>query len=142
MEVVHPRCAGIDVSKRDAKVCVRVAGRGRRGTQQTVTTWGATTNRILALREQLVAEQVTCAVMEATGDLAPTRCLICGAMLAGRADQRYCGHARRQAAHRRRTTPAQPPAPPLPTPSTRHAHTVYECDTCGQRLAGEQWCPA
>jgi transposase len=27
MEVVHGRCAGVDVSKRDAKVCVRVAGR-------------------------------------------------------------------------------------------------------------------
>ena len=26
MEVVHPRCAGIDVSKRDAKVCVRIQG--------------------------------------------------------------------------------------------------------------------
>ena len=30
MEVIHPRCAGIDVSKRDAKVCVRVQGRGRK----------------------------------------------------------------------------------------------------------------
>ena len=26
MEVMHSRCAGMDVSKRDAKVCVRVAG--------------------------------------------------------------------------------------------------------------------
>ena len=24
MEVMHPRCAGLDLSKRDAKVCVRV----------------------------------------------------------------------------------------------------------------------
>ena len=68
MEVVHPRCAGIDISKKDAKVCVRVAGRGRRGTAQTVTTWGATTNQVLALREHLIAERVTLAVMEATGD--------------------------------------------------------------------------
>ena len=29
MEVIHPRCAGIDVSKKDAKVCVRIQGRGR-----------------------------------------------------------------------------------------------------------------
>ena len=28
MEVVHGRCAGLDISKRDAKVCVRVAGAG------------------------------------------------------------------------------------------------------------------
>jgi transposase len=68
MEVVHARCAGLDISKRDAKVCVRIAGAGRRGTQQTVTTWGATTNQILALRAALVEHQVTCAVMEATGD--------------------------------------------------------------------------
>jgi hypothetical protein len=33
MEVVHPRCAGMDVSKKDAKVCVRVAGAGRRKRQ-------------------------------------------------------------------------------------------------------------
>jgi hypothetical protein len=30
VEVVHARCAGLDISKRDAKVCVRVAGAGRR----------------------------------------------------------------------------------------------------------------
>ena len=30
MEIVHPRCAGIVVSKRDATVCVRVPGAGRR----------------------------------------------------------------------------------------------------------------
>ncbi|QCO97180.1 IS110 family transposase [Arthrobacter sp. 24S4-2] len=68
MEVVHGRCAGLDVSKKDAKVCVRVAGVGRRKTVETVTTWGSTTNQVLALREHLIAEQVTCAVMEATGD--------------------------------------------------------------------------
>lgn len=56
------------MSKRDAKVCVRVAGKGRRATQQTVTTWGATTNDVLGLREHLIAERVTLAVMEATGD--------------------------------------------------------------------------
>src|SRR5665811_1212277 len=32
------------------------------------TTWGATTNRILALREHLIDARVTCAVMEATSD--------------------------------------------------------------------------
>ena len=48
MEIVHSRCAGIDVSKRDAKVCVRVAGMGRRKTVERVRTWGSTTNAILA----------------------------------------------------------------------------------------------
>ncbi len=68
MEVVHARCAGLDISKKDAKVCVRVAGAGRRKTVETVTTWGSMTNRVLALRDHLVTERVTCAVMEATGD--------------------------------------------------------------------------
>ena len=68
MDVVHPRCAGLDVSKRDAKVCVRVAGGGRAGGTSTVTTWGSVTSQVLALREHLIAEQVTLAVMEATGD--------------------------------------------------------------------------
>jgi len=68
MEVIHSRCAGMDVSKRDAKVCIRVAGRGRRKTVETVRTWAATTNQILALREHLLAEQVSLVVMEATGD--------------------------------------------------------------------------
>jgi transposase len=68
MEVVHGRCAGLDISKKDAKVCVRVAGAGRRKTTETVVTWGSTTNQVLALREHLVAEHITCAVMEATGD--------------------------------------------------------------------------
>jgi len=68
MEVVHPRCAGLDVSKRDAKVCVRVAGSGRAAATSTVSTWGAVTNQVLALREHLVAQQVTLVVMEATGD--------------------------------------------------------------------------
>ena len=68
MEVTHPRCAGIDVSKKDAKVCVRVQGSGRRPTKVTVTTWGAMSNQILTLREHLIDENVTCVVVESTGD--------------------------------------------------------------------------
>jgi len=68
MEVVHGRCAGLDISKKDAKVCVRVAGAGRRKTVETVTTWGSMTNQVLALREHLIEQRVTCVVMEATSD--------------------------------------------------------------------------
>lgn len=68
MDVIHPRCAGVDVSKRDAKVCVRIAGTGRARAKSTVTTWGSVTNQVLALRDHLMAEQVTLVVMEATGD--------------------------------------------------------------------------
>ncbi len=47
------------MSKRDAKVCIRIAGAGRAGATSTVTTWGAVTNRVLALRDHLIAQQVT-----------------------------------------------------------------------------------
>jgi len=73
MEVVHPRCAGVDVSKRDAKVCVRVAGRGPAKTRSTVTTWSSVTNQVLALRDHLIDEQVTLVVMEAVLTFHPTR---------------------------------------------------------------------
>ncbi len=68
MEVVHPRCAGIGISKKDAKVCVRIAGAGRRKAAETVTTWGSMTGQILALRDHLAAQGVTCVVMEPAGD--------------------------------------------------------------------------
>lgn len=47
---------------------VRIQGRGSRRTASTVTTWGAMTNQILALREHLIEQKVTCVVMEATSD--------------------------------------------------------------------------
>ncbi len=68
MDFVHYRCAGLDVSKRDVKVCVRVQQPTQARAQTKVTTWGSTTNQILALREHLVQEQVTLVVMEATSD--------------------------------------------------------------------------
>jgi transposase len=68
MDIVHERAVGIDISKRDAKVCLRVPG-PRAGTYtSTVTTWGATTGQILDLRAFLEREHVTTVVMEATSD--------------------------------------------------------------------------
>lgn len=68
MEVIHPKCAGMDISKQDAKVCIRIAGAGRRKTVETVTTWSSMTNQILALRDYLIEQKITCVVMEATSD--------------------------------------------------------------------------
>jgi transposase len=68
MDIVHDRAVGMDISKRDAKVCLRVPG-ARAGTYtSTVTTWGATTRQILELRDFLEHEHVTTVVMEATSD--------------------------------------------------------------------------
>lgn len=68
MDIVHERAVGMDISKRDAKVCLRLPGQ-RAGTYiSTVTTWGATTGQILELRDVLEREHVTTVVMEATSD--------------------------------------------------------------------------
>lgn len=68
MEVLHPRCAGLDLSKKDAKVCVRVVPPGRVRARAEVSTWSSMPADILALRDFLTEQQITCAVMEATGD--------------------------------------------------------------------------
>jgi transposase len=68
VEVMHRRCGGIDIGKKSAKVCVRVQGTGSRATSTEVTDWGAMTRDILGLREYLVAQQVSCVLMESTSD--------------------------------------------------------------------------
>ena len=66
MDVIHPRCCGMDISKRDAKVCVRVQDGGNVRTR--VTTWSSLSSQILKLADHLRDQQVTLVVMEATGD--------------------------------------------------------------------------
>ena len=68
MEVLHPRCAGLDVSKKDVKVCVRVVPAGRACAKTQVSTWSSMPAEVLKLRDYLIEEAVTCVVMEATGD--------------------------------------------------------------------------
>ncbi|MGW2932109.1 hypothetical protein ACWDA7_09605 [Streptomyces sp. NPDC001156] len=69
MDVLHERCAGLDISKKDAKACVRTPSTKRRGSFTTeTTTWGSTTNAVLALRDHLLAARVTLVVIEATSD--------------------------------------------------------------------------
>jgi hypothetical protein len=68
VEVVVQRCAGIDVSKRDGKVCVRLQGRGSRRTSSVVTTWSSSMPSILRLRDKLVQDGVELVVMESTSD--------------------------------------------------------------------------
>lgn len=68
MDVVYERSVGMDISKRDVKVAVRVPGK-RKGTYSTsVTTWGATVPRILELIEFLESQNVSTVVMESTSD--------------------------------------------------------------------------
>ena len=69
MELLHQRCAGLDIGKKDLKACVRTPNpSGKRSRRQEIRTFATTTNALLELRDWLVAEKVTLVVMEATGD--------------------------------------------------------------------------
>jgi transposase len=69
VDVLHERCAALDIGKKDLKACVRTPSpSGRRSRRQEVRTYATTTNALLELRDWLVAEQVTLVVLEATGD--------------------------------------------------------------------------
>jgi transposase len=66
VELLHPRCAGLDVAKDEVVACVRVPdGHGGRG--QEVRTFQRVTSGLEALAGWLAAEGVTQVVMEATG---------------------------------------------------------------------------
>ena len=61
-------------------------------------------------------------------------------MATGRSDRRWCSAACRQAGYRRsHQAPLEPPT--LPPRQPRRPATVYECDGCGARALGEQYCP-
>jgi transposase len=69
VELLHERCAGLDIGKKDLKACVRTPSpRGKRSRRQEIRTFATTTNSLLELRDWLVAQKVTLVVMEATGD--------------------------------------------------------------------------
>jgi transposase len=69
MELLHERCAALDIGKKDLKACVRTPKPGRgRSRRQEIRTFATTTNALLELRDWLIAEKVTLVVMEATGD--------------------------------------------------------------------------
>jgi transposase len=70
VELLHERCAALDIGKKDLKACVRTPSASNRehSRDQRVRTFATTTNALLELRDWLVAEKVTLVVMEATGD--------------------------------------------------------------------------
>ncbi len=74
------------------------------------------------------------------GSVTATGCQVCATPLAGRADQRFCSPTCRQTAHRRRGGTPTALTPVLPAGASRRDRTIYECDDCGERLIGQQWC--
>jgi transposase len=66
MELIHRRCAGLDVHKNTVVACARVVDDAGVPRQQTKT-FETTTLGLIALQEWLTQQGVTHAVMEATG---------------------------------------------------------------------------
>lgn len=65
MEILHPRCGGLDVHKDNVVACARVVSDGRVGHE--VATFGTATKGLLALSDWLSERGVTHVAMEATG---------------------------------------------------------------------------
>ena len=65
MQVIYPRCAGLDVHKQTVVACVRIAGDG--AATQEVRTFETTTSGLLALADWLDSFGVEHVGMEATG---------------------------------------------------------------------------
>lgn len=65
MDLLHPRCAGLDVHKDSVVVCVRIQEGAK--VEHLVETFGATTQALLKLSDWLSEHQVTQVAMEATG---------------------------------------------------------------------------
>jgi transposase len=65
MEVIHPRCAGLDVHKQTVVACARIAGSGP--LVQEVRTFATTTSDLLEMADWLESLGVEHVAMEATG---------------------------------------------------------------------------
>jgi transposase len=65
MEIIHPRCAGLDVHKQTVVACVRIAGTG--APTQEVRSFATTTSGLFALGDWLDEHGVEHVAMEATG---------------------------------------------------------------------------
>jgi transposase len=66
MDVIHPRCAGLDVHKKTVVACIRRSGPGAQAVQET-RTFTTMTADLLALADWLAAAGVTQVALEATG---------------------------------------------------------------------------
>jgi transposase len=65
MEVLYPRCAGLDVHQRTVVACARIASGST--VQQDVRTFSTTTGDLLALADWLTSHGCTHVAMESTG---------------------------------------------------------------------------
>src|SRR5207249_2595083 len=65
MDVIYPRCAGLDVHKKSVMVCLRIWTDGK--SRKTIRRFGTMTHDLVAMAEWLGGEGVTHVAMESTG---------------------------------------------------------------------------
>ncbi len=65
MEVVYPRCSGLDVHKRFVVACLSIIEKGQR--HKELRQFSTMTNEILMMKEWLKASGCTHIAMESTG---------------------------------------------------------------------------
>ena len=65
MEVLHPRCAGLDLHRDSVVACARLVRRGR--VERHVETFGTTTSELERLARWLSGHAIAHVAMEATG---------------------------------------------------------------------------
>src|SRR2546425_1375180 len=66
MDVVYPRCCGIDIHKKIAVACV-IVSQTKGAPRKEIRTFGTMTDDLLALADWLATEGVTHVAMESTG---------------------------------------------------------------------------
>lgn len=67
MEVLYPRCAGLDVHKKMVRVCLLRRSPGQAQSQKEFRSFGTTTQELLALADWLREQGCSHAAMESTG---------------------------------------------------------------------------
>lgn len=67
MDLVHAKCAGLDVHKDTVVAAIRLAGAKDKGVEREVRTFGTMTKSLLELADWLTEHEVTHVAMEATG---------------------------------------------------------------------------
>lgn len=67
MEILYPRCCGLDVHQKSVTACVLLSAVGERQPQREVRTFSTMTAGLLALADWLTAHAVTQVAMESTG---------------------------------------------------------------------------
>jgi transposase len=67
MEILYPRCCGLDVHQKSVTACLLVSGPDAGQVQREVRTFPTMTVGLLALRDWLDAHAVTHLAMESTG---------------------------------------------------------------------------